>query len=187
MFYNQELILKYLKLLIIGIVLIFAVDSMVNGNLINNGKIYEYLFVDILSLCFIFVMSIIYESIFKKRYRQEFDLKTYFISSAVFILICVQLYKQKNILPEITHQEYIHAGIVIFFLAVGLFYIFKKNQDIQRKEQNILESSNDENINIIKITPSKKRTVEIFLGFDNGITVVFFDFVYRLIRSMLLL
>lgn len=107
MFYNQKLILKYLKLLIIGIVLIFAVDSMINGNLINNGKIYEYLFVDILSLCFIFVMSIIYESIFKKRYRQEFDLKPYFISSAVFILICVQIYKQKHFTRNNTPGIYI--------------------------------------------------------------------------------
>lgn len=181
---TRKTAVKYLKIYILSLLFVFIIDYFINGNLMNDGRIIEYLFVDILPLSCIFIIGWMFEFILKKRYMKDFNLSLYFISSAVFIFIFVQLYSYINLLPEVTYQTYTHAGILIFLFAAGIFYLFKKNDEVKPAGYKILDTNKEENNNILNISPFQKCVLEIFLGFSSGITVLIYDFAYRLLKSI---
>ena len=120
---TRETAVKYLKIYILSLLFVFIIDYFINGSLMNDDRIIEYLFVDILPLSCIFIIGWIFEFILKKRYMKDFNLSLYFISSAVFSFIFVQLYNYINPLPEVTYQTYTHAGILIFFIKILIIAI----------------------------------------------------------------
>ena len=58
---TREIAVKYLKIYILSLLFVFIIDYFINGNLMNDGRIIEYLFVDILprekSLSMLFRLS----------------------------------------------------------------------------------------------------------------------------------
>lgn len=182
---TQELTLKYAKIFILGALIIFIIDWIINGNLLQGGKFSEYLIGDILPLLFLCVIGGVYEYAAVKRFKQKFNIAIYCISAALFAVVYSVIFdKIAQSLTVITYTPYTHAGIIIFIFAVGIFYYFNKKREIIVKEYVTSNIDITENKTEVKTNPLMMRIVEVMLGSAIGLVIVVYLFAYRLIVSM---
>ncbi len=181
---SNDLVLKYLKLFVISALLIFIIDNFIVGNLLKDGKIYEYLVVDIIPLISILFMGMTGENIFKK-YDKGFNLSLYFILSAFFIFIFNLAYIYISPLLEAGYKVYAHIGMMISLFFIGIFYIFNKKTEIKNNNKQILYANNeDDNNTLYEHNTTKKLIIEIFFSFNSGTTVCVFIILYEQIKTV---
>lgn len=181
----QELISKYLKMFILGAIIIFIIDFIINGNLILNGQLPEYLVGDVLPLFFICSIGGVYEYAVMKRFKQKFNQTIYFLVSVFAILLCSVIFNyMMQSLPILTYKPYTHAGIIIYLFVVGVFYFFNKKEQVTTTEYGILNTNNVENKTSATVSPFVIRIIEVMLGISNGVITIVYLFAYSMIVSL---
>lgn len=180
----KVLALKYLKIFILGALVIFIIDFIINGNLLQGGRFLEYLVADVLPLFFLCSIGGVYEYTAMKRFYQKFNVTVYFVSLAFSTLLYNAIFNNVELFTSITYKPYTHAGIIIFTFAVGIFYYFNKKGEVTTTEYGRLNADETENKTLKTVSPFMMRAVEIMLGILAGLFMPLYAFAYSFLMSM---
>lgn len=176
--------LKYLKIFILGALVIFIIDFIINGNLLQGGRFPEYLAADVLPLFFLCSIGGVYEYTAMKRFNQKFNVTVYFVSLAFSSVLYSAIFNNVELFTSITYKPYTHAGIIIFTFAAGIFYYFNKKEEITTTEYGRLNADEVENKTLTTINPFMMRAIEIMLGISAGLFMPLYGFAYSFLMSM---